>query len=54
MLRSFSRLGYESWIEEDETRLEDLQVAKIRGKGAPKKIRNADEGKKHKKKGGKR
>jgi len=31
-----------TWNEEEEDRLESLQIAKLRGKGAPKKKRTAD------------
>jgi hypothetical protein len=31
-----------TWNEEEEDRLEGLQIAKLRGKGAPKKKRTAD------------
>ncbi|KAI9860718.1 MAG: mitochondral 37S ribosomal protein S27, partial [Pleopsidium flavum] len=36
----------ETWDEDEEDRLEHLQIAKQRGKGAPKKKRTAEESKK--------
>ncbi|ETN41118.1 uncharacterized protein HMPREF1541_03053 [Cyphellophora europaea CBS 101466] len=50
MLQSFKRFGLEGWNEREEDRLEGLQIAKMRGKGAPKKIRTKEEGAKGKKK----
>ncbi|KAF2841667.1 hypothetical protein M501DRAFT_1000939 [Patellaria atrata CBS 101060] len=38
--------GWETWDEKEEDRIEGLQVAKMRGKGAPKKKRTAAESKK--------
>jgi len=40
--KEFKRYGLETWNEEEEDRLEGLQIAKLRGKGAPKKKRTAD------------
>jgi small subunit ribosomal protein S33 len=55
MLRQFKdKFGLSGWNEAEEDRLESIQIAKIRGKGAPKKIRTADGSKKNKKKGGKK
>lgn len=47
--KEFKRYGLETWNEEEEDRLEGLQIAKLRGKGAPKKKRTADTSKKGKK-----
>ncbi|MCJ1352602.1 MAG: mitochondral 37S ribosomal protein S27 [Icmadophila ericetorum] len=41
---------YEMWDEAEEDRLEGLELAKQRGKGAPKKKRSAEESKKFVKK----
>ncbi|KAL9104440.1 MAG: hypothetical protein Q9163_000592 [Psora crenata] len=38
----------DTWDEDEEDRLEHLELAKQRGKGAPKKKRTADESKKFK------
>jgi len=40
--KEFKRYDLETWNEEEEDRLEGLQIAKLRGKGAPKKKRTAD------------
>jgi small subunit ribosomal protein S33 len=53
MLHTFKkRFGLDGWNDFQEDRLEGLEIAKMRGKGAPKKIRTKDEagsGKKKKK-----
>lgn len=55
MLRTFTqKFGFTGFNEKEEERLENVQLAKMRGKGAPKKIRTKDDGKKNKKKGGKK
>ncbi|KAI9836184.1 MAG: hypothetical protein M1819_001521 [Sarea resinae] len=38
--------GLETWDDDEEDRLEHIQIAKSRGKGAPKKKRTAEESKK--------
>lgn len=40
--KEFKRYDLETWDEDEEYRLEGLQIAKLRGKGAPKKKRVAD------------
>lgn len=40
--KEFAKLDLVTWNEEEEDRLEGLQIAKLRGKGAPKKKRTAD------------
>jgi len=40
--------GYETYDNYEEDRLENIQIAKSRGKGAPKKKRTAAESKKNK------
>lgn len=40
--KDFKRFDLETWDEYEEDRLEGLQIAKLRGKGAPKKKRTAD------------
>lgn len=40
--KEFKRYDLETWNEDEEDRLEGLQIAKLRGKGAPKKKRVAD------------
>lgn len=40
--KEFKRFDLETWNEEEEDRLEGLSIAKLRGKGAPKKRRTAD------------
>jgi Mitochondrial ribosomal subunit S27 len=40
--KEFARFDLVTWNEEEEDRLEGLQIAKLRGKGAPKKKRTAD------------
>jgi len=40
--KEFNRYDMKTWNEEEEDRLEGLQIAKLRGKGAPKKKRTAD------------
>lgn len=40
--KEFKRYDMETWNEEEEDRLEGLQIAKLRGKGAPKKKREAN------------
>lgn len=40
--KEFKRYGLETYNEDEEDRLEGLQIAKLRGKGAPKKKRTAD------------
>jgi small subunit ribosomal protein S33 len=43
MLRGFKqRFGLDGWNTEEEDRLEDLERTKLRGKGAPKKIRTKE------------
>ncbi|RMZ86693.1 hypothetical protein DV736_g6083, partial [Chaetothyriales sp. CBS 134916] len=54
LLKGFKRFGLEGWDEEQLDREEKVAVAKIRGKGAPKKIRTKEGGRSMKKKGGKR
>lgn len=46
MLRTFKRFDLEGWDEYEEDRLENIEIAKMRGKGAPKKKRTKDEGRK--------
>lgn len=48
--KEFEKFDLVTWNEEEEDRLEGLQIAKLRGKGAPKKKRTADASKKNKKK----
>ena len=50
MLKGFKRLGMEGYDEDEEDRLENVQVAKLRGKGVPKKLRSAEGGRAAKKK----
>lgn len=38
----FKKLGLETWNDYEEDRLESIQIAKMRGKGAPKKKRTAE------------
>lgn len=40
--KEFAKFDLETWNEYEEDRLEGLQIAKLRGKGAPKKKRVAD------------
>ena len=40
--KEFEKYDLTTWNEEEEDRLEGLQIAKLRGKGAPKKKRTAD------------
>jgi small subunit ribosomal protein S33 len=40
--KSFKKFGLETWNGYEEDRLEGLQIAKLRGKGAPKKKRTAE------------
>lgn len=40
--QEMKRYDLETWNEEEEDRLESLQIAKLRGKGAPKKKRTKD------------
>jgi small subunit ribosomal protein S33 len=40
--KEFARFDLVTWNEEEEDRLEGLQIAKLRGKGAPKKKRTAE------------
>jgi len=42
VLNEFKKFGLKGWSEEEEDRLEGLQIAKLRGKGAPKKKRTAE------------
>ena len=51
MLRGFKKFDLEGWDEDEEDRLETIAIAKLRGKGAPKKKRTAEESRKFKKKG---
>ncbi|RMD44461.1 hypothetical protein DV735_g748, partial [Chaetothyriales sp. CBS 134920] len=44
LLKEFKRFGLEGWDEEQLDREEKVAVAKIRGKGAPKKIRTKEGG----------
>lgn len=41
MLQEFKRFDLDGFNEDEETRLESIQIAKLRGKGAPKKKRTA-------------
>jgi small subunit ribosomal protein S33 len=50
VLHEFKKFDLEGWDEKEEDRLESLQIAKMRGKGAPKKKRTAEESKKNKRK----
>ncbi|KIW53633.1 hypothetical protein PV05_09185 [Exophiala xenobiotica] len=43
MLNRFKKFGLEGYNEDEEHRFENIQVAKLRGKGAPKKKRTAAE-----------
>lgn len=40
--KEFKRFDLETWDEDEEYRLEGIQIAKLRGKGPPKKKRTAD------------
>ena len=40
--KEYAKYGLVTWNEEEEDRLEGLQIAKLRGKGPPKKKRVAD------------
>lgn len=40
--KDFRRFDLETWDEDEEYRLEGIQIAKLRGKGPPKKKRTAD------------
>ena len=40
--KEFAKFGMTTWNEKEEDRLESIQIAKLRGKGAPKKKRTAD------------
>jgi hypothetical protein len=40
--KEFARFDLETWNDPEEERLESLQIAKLRGKGPPKKKRTAD------------
>ena len=40
--KEFAKFDLVTWNEQEEDRLEGLQIAKLRGKGAPKKKRTAD------------
>jgi len=42
IMKEFKKFDLETWNEKEEDRLEGLQIAKLRGKGAPKKKRTAD------------
>ena len=42
MLREFKKFDLTGWNEEEEDRLEGIAIAKLRGKGAPKKKRTAE------------
>lgn len=51
VLKEFKRrFNLDGWNEDEEDRLESIEIAKMRGKGAPKKIREKSDGKKGKKK----
>lgn len=39
MLDEFKKFGLDGFNEDEETRFESIQIAKLRGKGAPKKKR---------------
>lgn len=41
MLEEFKQFGLEGYNENEEDRLESIQIAKLRGKGAPKKKKTA-------------
>ena len=43
MLNEFKRFDLEGSNEDEDSRLENIQLAKLRGKGAPKKKRTAEE-----------
>lgn len=40
--KEFKRFDLETWDDDEEYRLEGIQIAKLRGKGPPKKKRTAD------------
>ncbi len=42
MLREFKKFGLSGWNEDEEYRLESIAIAKLRGKGVPKKKRTAE------------
>ena len=42
ILREFKKFDLTGWNEEEEDRLEGIAIAKLRGKGAPKKKRSAE------------
>ncbi|KAK5193526.1 hypothetical protein LTR99_007078 [Exophiala xenobiotica] len=48
MLNRFKKFGLEGYNEDEDDRLENIQIAKLRGKGAPKKKRTAAESRKNK------
>jgi len=48
-MKEFKKFGLETWNEDEEYRLELQQIAKLRGKGAPKKKRTAEASRKNKK-----
>ena len=41
-MKEYKKLGLETWDDYEEDRTESIQIAKLRGKGAPKKKRTAD------------
>lgn len=49
VLREFKRFDLEGFNEDEDDRLENVQFAKLRGKGAPKKKRTAAESRANKK-----
>ncbi|EHY54280.1 mitochondral 37S ribosomal protein S27 [Exophiala dermatitidis] len=49
MLDEFKKFGLDGFNEDEETRFESIQIAKLRGKGAPKKKRTPSDKKKGKK-----
>lgn len=52
MLHTFrQRFNLDGYNPDEEERLENVEIAQLRGKGAPKKIRTKEEGSKGKKKG---
>ena len=50
LLKGFQRFDLEGWNEEEEERLEDVAITKIRGKGPPKKLKTKEGGRSQKKK----
>ncbi|KEF52415.1 uncharacterized protein A1O9_11656 [Exophiala aquamarina CBS 119918] len=54
VLKEFEKFGLVGYNEEELQRLEDVNLAKMRGKGAPKKKKTAAEGRAAKKAAGKK